>query len=166
MRNEHLWFKPPSLWYLLQQPQVTKTFPWEHIVGADSISGGRRLKIRPERRGGFILEMGDEQPAMSFASRGKVGAGCEKGSQRRRETLSDPTTMPWQRLLFFFFFWFCFCFNFDLRRGVLNRGITGYLQISDSWDEIRAQTPEHRKTSDFSLWFWWNVQMFPRQSTS
>ena len=73
-------------------------------MGADSISGGRRLKIRPERRGGFILEMGDEQPAMSFASRGKVGAGCEKGSQRRRETLSDPTTMPWQRLLFFFFF--------------------------------------------------------------
>ena len=101
-------------------------------MGADSISGGRRLKIRSERRGGFILEMGDEQPAMSFASRGKVGAGCEKGSQRRRETLSDPTTMPWQRLLFFFFFWFCFCFNFDLRRGVLNRGITGYLQISDS----------------------------------
>ena len=32
-------------------------------MGADSISGGRRLKIRSERRGGFILEMGDEQPA-------------------------------------------------------------------------------------------------------
>ena len=82
---------------------MSKTFPWEHIVGADFISRGRRLKIKTERTGGFILEMGDKQPAMSFASRGKVGAGCEKGSQRRRQTLSDPTTMPRQRMPFFFF---------------------------------------------------------------
>lgn len=88
-------------------------------MGADFVSGGRRLKIRPERRGGFILEMGDRQPAMSFASRGKVWAGCEKGSEEKAEPIRS-NYYAMAKSAFFFFFWFCFCFNFNLRGGSLN----------------------------------------------